>query len=100
MNPGLRLRQRIFRFSESTIDKIKSDANNSNLSSGSQSFSTFQSLDLRLPPPSNPFLLRFQVYRVEFGWGKPGTMRSGLNNKFDGMVYHPTMHEVNVRCPV
>nr|DAD47321.1 TPA_asm: hypothetical protein HUJ06_017258 [Nelumbo nucifera] len=30
---------------------------------------------------------RFQVYDVDFGWGKPETVRSGSNNKFDGMVY-------------
>ncbi|KAF9672042.1 hypothetical protein SADUNF_Sadunf12G0113200 [Salix dunnii] len=30
---------------------------------------------------------RFPVYEVDFGWGKPETVRSGINNKFDGMVY-------------
>ncbi|KAJ4950179.1 hypothetical protein NE237_027011 [Protea cynaroides] len=30
---------------------------------------------------------RFQVYDIDFGWGKPDTVRSGRNNKFDGMVY-------------
>ncbi|XP_043715464.1 BAHD acyltransferase DCR-like isoform X2 [Telopea speciosissima] len=30
---------------------------------------------------------RFQVYDIDFGWGKPETVRSGRNNKFDGMVY-------------
>jgi BAHD acyltransferase len=24
---------------------------------------------------------------VDFGWGKPETVRSGINNRFDGMVY-------------
>lgn len=30
---------------------------------------------------------RFQVYGVDFGWGSPESVRSGLNNRFDGMVY-------------
>ncbi|KAA8539941.1 hypothetical protein F0562_026633 [Nyssa sinensis] len=30
---------------------------------------------------------RFKVYEVDFGWGKPESVRSGSNNKFDGMVY-------------
>ncbi|KAM1191099.1 hypothetical protein ACFX15_011312 [Malus domestica] len=30
---------------------------------------------------------RFQVYEVDFGWGKPKGMRSGSNNQLDGMVY-------------
>ncbi|XP_043725659.1 BAHD acyltransferase DCR-like [Telopea speciosissima] len=30
---------------------------------------------------------RFKVYDIDFGWGKPDTVRSGRNNKFDGMVY-------------
>uniref|UniRef100_A0A2P2JHS2 Uncharacterized protein MANES_06G151000 n=2 Tax=Rhizophora mucronata TaxID=61149 RepID=A0A2P2JHS2_RHIMU len=30
---------------------------------------------------------RFQVYEVDFGWGKPEAVRSGLNNRFDGMLY-------------
>ncbi|KAL5727390.1 hypothetical protein ACHQM5_000595 [Ranunculus cassubicifolius] len=30
---------------------------------------------------------RFQVYDIDFGWGKPVAVRSGTNNKFDGMVY-------------
>ncbi|KAF8412232.1 hypothetical protein HHK36_000192 [Tetracentron sinense] len=30
---------------------------------------------------------RFQVYDVDFGWGKPEAVRSGSNNRFDGMVY-------------
>ncbi|KAJ9164208.1 hypothetical protein P3X46_023810 [Hevea brasiliensis] len=30
---------------------------------------------------------RFQVYEVDFGWGKPESVRSGSNNRFDGMVY-------------
>ncbi|KAL5994401.1 hypothetical protein ACLOJK_024451 [Asimina triloba] len=29
----------------------------------------------------------FQVYDVDFGWGPPEVVRSGMNNKFDGMVY-------------
>ncbi|CAN4085874.1 unnamed protein product [Withania somnifera] len=33
---------------------------------------------------------RFKVYDVDFGWGKPEFVRSGSNNRFDGMVYlHP-----------
>lgn len=30
---------------------------------------------------------RFKVYEVDFGWGKPEGVRSGCNNRFDGMVY-------------
>ncbi|GAB2294013.1 hypothetical protein Dimus_028229 [Dionaea muscipula] len=30
---------------------------------------------------------RFRVYEVDFGWGKPESVRSGGNNRFDGMVY-------------
>ncbi|KAI3458123.1 hypothetical protein Pfo_014786 [Paulownia fortunei] len=30
---------------------------------------------------------RFKVYEVDFGWGSPESVRSGLNNRFDGMVY-------------
>ncbi|KAF3633751.1 BAHD acyltransferase DCR [Capsicum annuum] len=30
---------------------------------------------------------RFKVYEVDFGWGKPEIVRSGSNNRFDGMVY-------------
>lgn len=30
---------------------------------------------------------RFKVYDVDFGWGKPEGVRSGSNNRFDGMVY-------------
>ncbi|KAK7270473.1 hypothetical protein RIF29_23644 [Crotalaria pallida] len=30
---------------------------------------------------------RFKVYDVDFGWGKPKNVRSGSNNKFDGMIY-------------
>lgn len=30
---------------------------------------------------------RFKVYDVDFGWGPPENVRSGSNNKFDGMVY-------------
>ncbi|KAF9622882.1 hypothetical protein IFM89_035115 [Coptis chinensis] len=30
---------------------------------------------------------RFRVYDVDFGFGKPEAVRSGSNNKFDGMVY-------------
>ncbi|KAL7107087.1 hypothetical protein ACP275_06G032300 [Erythranthe tilingii] len=30
---------------------------------------------------------RFKVYEVDFGWGGPESVRSGLNNRFDGMVY-------------
>ncbi|KAJ4838558.1 hypothetical protein Tsubulata_024642 [Turnera subulata] len=30
---------------------------------------------------------RFPVYEVDFGWGKPESVRSGSNNRFDGMVY-------------
>nr|ABK24638.1 unknown [Picea sitchensis] len=30
---------------------------------------------------------RFEVYENDFGWGRPVRVRSGCNNKFDGMVY-------------
>ncbi|XP_061353823.1 BAHD acyltransferase DCR-like [Gastrolobium bilobum] len=30
---------------------------------------------------------RFKVYDIDFGWGKPEIVRSGTNNKFDGMIY-------------
>ncbi|MQM17063.1 hypothetical protein Taro_050029 [Colocasia esculenta] len=30
---------------------------------------------------------RFPVYDVDFGFGKPERVRSGANNKFDGMMY-------------
>ncbi|KAK8497858.1 hypothetical protein V6N13_032513 [Hibiscus sabdariffa] len=30
---------------------------------------------------------RFKVYDIDFGWGKPEGVRSGSNNRFDGMVY-------------
>ncbi|CAO2186490.1 unnamed protein product [Urochloa humidicola] len=30
---------------------------------------------------------RFKVYDVDFGFGRPERVRSGSNNKFDGMVY-------------
>ncbi|KZV23149.1 hypothetical protein F511_29014 [Dorcoceras hygrometricum] len=30
---------------------------------------------------------RFKVYGMDFGWGRPESVRSGLNNKFDGRVY-------------
>lgn len=30
---------------------------------------------------------RFKVYEVDFGFGKPESVRSGSNNRFDGMVY-------------
>ncbi|GMP24544.1 hypothetical protein CsSME_00001772 [Camellia sinensis var. sinensis] len=30
---------------------------------------------------------RFKVYEMDFGWGKPESVRSGFNNRFDGMVY-------------
>ncbi|XP_052178015.1 BAHD acyltransferase DCR [Diospyros lotus] len=30
---------------------------------------------------------RFKVYEVDFGWGGPESVRSGGNNRFDGMVY-------------
>ncbi|KAJ8771446.1 hypothetical protein K2173_026623 [Erythroxylum novogranatense] len=30
---------------------------------------------------------RFRVYEVDFGWGKPEAVRSGSNNRFDGMMY-------------
>lgn len=30
---------------------------------------------------------RFEVYENDFGWGRPVRVRSGCNNKCDGMVY-------------
>nr|GMC58293.1 BAHD acyltransferase DCR [Ipomoea batatas] len=30
---------------------------------------------------------RFKVYEVDFGFGKPESVRSGTNNRFDGMLY-------------
>ncbi|PKA59196.1 BAHD acyltransferase DCR [Apostasia shenzhenica] len=30
---------------------------------------------------------RFRVYEVDFGFGRPERVRSGKNNKFDGMMY-------------
>ncbi|KAF6157710.1 hypothetical protein GIB67_037283 [Kingdonia uniflora] len=181
---GPQLREKIFRFSESAIDKIKSVVN-SKVSNGTKPYSTFQSLGVhiwravsrarhlkpkditvftifidcrkRVEPPmpdnyfgnliqavftvtaaglllgnppefgasmlqkvieshdwkaiderskqweSAPMLFqfkdagincvavgsspRFEIYNVDFGWGKPETVRSGSNNKFDGMVY-------------
>lgn len=178
------LREKIFKFSESAIDQIKSKVN-ANPSEGSKPFSTFQSLSThvwhavtrarqlkpedytvftvfadcrkRVDPPmpesyfgnliqavftvtaagllvanplefgssliqkaidmhnskvieernkeweSNPKIFqfkdagvncvavgsspRFKVYEVDFGWGKPESVRSGSNNRFDGMVY-------------
>ncbi|CAK9185055.1 unnamed protein product [Ilex paraguariensis] len=178
------LREKIFRFSESAIDQIKSKVN-SNPSNGSKPFSTFQSLSAhvwhaitrarqlkpedytvytvftdcrkRIDPPmpesyfgnliqaiftvtaaglllanplefgaaliqkaiemhdskaidarnteweNNPKIFeykdagmncvavgsspRFMVYDIDFGWGKPESVRSGTNNRFDGMVY-------------
>ncbi|XP_024025403.1 LOW QUALITY PROTEIN: BAHD acyltransferase DCR [Morus notabilis] len=180
--PGPQLREKVFKFSESAIDKIKSRVNQS---SGSKPFSTFQSLsahiwrhvtiardlkpedytvytvfadcrkrvDPRMPESyfgnliqaiftvtgaglllanspefgaatirkaieshdakaieernkeweSAPKIFqfkdagvncvavgsspRFKVYEVDFGWGKPEGVRSGGNNRFDGMVY-------------
>ncbi|KAK6936814.1 hypothetical protein RJ641_033844 [Dillenia turbinata] len=178
------LRERIFRFSESSVTKIKSEVN-ANLPSGTKPFSTFQSLSAHIwravtrarqlkpeeftvytvfadcrkrvdpPMPDNYFgnliqaiftataagliyanppeftasLIqkaieahdskainarnkeweeapkifqykdagmncvavgsspRFKVYEVDFGSGKPESVRSGTNNRFDGMVY-------------
>ncbi|XP_022738477.1 BAHD acyltransferase DCR-like isoform X3 [Durio zibethinus] len=182
---GPQLREKLFRFSEAAIDKIKSKVNSNPPSDGSKQFSTFQSLAghiwqhvtqarnlkpedysvftvfadcrKRVDPPmpecyfgnliqaiftvtaaglllvnppefgasmvkkaieahnakaidernkeweaapkifqfkdagvnclavgSSP---RFKVYDVDFGWGKPEGVRSGSNNRFDGMVY-------------
>ncbi|CAK7337331.1 unnamed protein product [Dovyalis caffra] len=179
------LRERVFKFSESAIDKIKSELNSNPPSDGAKPFSTFQSLSVhiwrhvtkarqlkpddctvftvfadcrkRVDPPmpesyfgnliqaiftataagllsanppefgasliqkaiemhdakaidernkqfeSSPKIFqfkdagvncvavgsspRFPVYEVDFGWGKPETVRSGINNRFDGMVY-------------
>ncbi|KAK7279921.1 hypothetical protein RJT34_24982 [Clitoria ternatea] len=183
--PGPPLKEKIFRFSESAIEKVKSTVNKRRPSNGSKPFSTFQSLSVhiwrhisharnlkpedhtvftifadcrkRVDPPipnyyfgnliqaiftvttsglllSNPpefgaSLIqktieshdakavdernekwesapkiyefkdagvnsvvvgsspRFKVYDVDFGFGKPQNVRSGCNNKFDGMVY-------------
>jgi BAHD acyltransferase len=30
---------------------------------------------------------RFKAYEVDFGWGKPESVRTGSNNRYDGMVY-------------
>lgn len=182
---GPQLRERVFKFSESAIDKIKSTVNANPPSDGSKPFSTFQSLSVhiwrhvtkarnlkpedytvftvfadcrkRVDPPmpesyfgnliqaiftataagllsanppefgaaviqkaieshdakaidernkeweSAPKIFefkdagvncvamgsspRFKVYEVDFGWGKPEGVRSGSNNRFDGMVY-------------
>lgn len=179
------LREKVFRFSESSIDKLKSTINARTLSDGSMPFSTFQALsthiwrhvtkarDLkpedvtvftvfvdcrkRVDPPmpetyfgnliqaiftgtavgllmahppqfgagiiqkailahdakaieernkqweSEPKIFqfkdagtncvavgsspRFKVYEVDFGWGRPEGVRSGSNNRFDGMLY-------------
>lgn len=185
-NLGPQLRERVFKFSESAIDKIKSTVNESKpQSDGSKPFSTFQSLSAHIwrhvtqarelkpedytvytvfadcrkrvdpPMPESYFgnliqaiftvtaaglLLvnppefgastiqkaieahdakaiekrnsewehapkifqykdagvncvavgsspRFRIYEVDFGWGKPEGVRSGGNNRFDGMVY-------------
>lgn len=183
--PAPVLREKIFKFSESAIDKIKSTVNAKLPSDGSKPFSTFQSLSVhiwrhvsharnlkpedytvftvfvdcrkRVDPPmpetyfgnliqaiftvtaagllsanppefgasliqkaieahnakaidernkeweSAPKIFqfkdagvnsvavgsspRFKVYDVDFGWGPPENVRSGSNNKFDGMVY-------------
>ncbi|PRQ60138.1 putative quinate O-hydroxycinnamoyltransferase [Rosa chinensis] len=184
-NTSPQLRERVFKFSESAIDKIKSTVNANPPSDGSKPFSTFQSLSVhiwrhvtkarslkpedytvftvfadcrkRVDPPmpdsyfgnliqaiftvtaagllsgnppefgagviqkaieshnanaieqrnkeweSAPKIFefkdagvncvavgsspRFKVYEVDFGWGKPEGVRSGSNNRFDGMVY-------------
>ncbi|PON33697.1 Transferase [Parasponia andersonii] len=186
-NPDPQLRERVFKFSESAVDKIKSTVNANPPSDGSNSkpFSTFQSLSAhiwrhvtrarelkpedytvytvfadcrkRVDPPmpesyfgnliqaiftvtaaglllANPPEFgastvqraieahdsaaierrnsewehapkifqykdagvncvavgsspRFKVYEVDFGFGKPEGVRSGGNNRFDGMVY-------------
>ncbi|XP_061364493.1 BAHD acyltransferase DCR-like [Gastrolobium bilobum] len=183
--PGPPLREKIFRFSDSAIEKIKSTVNETAPSDGSKPFSTFQALSVhiwryvsharnlkpedhtvftvfadcrkRVDPPmpetyfgnliqaiftvtavgllwaqppqfgasmiqkaieghnakvidefnkrleSAPKIFefkdagvnsvavgsspRFKVYDVDFGWGKPENVRSGSNNKFDGMIY-------------
>ncbi|KOM55132.1 hypothetical protein LR48_Vigan10g102400 [Vigna angularis] len=183
--PTPTLRERIFKFSESKIDKIKSTINENPPSDGSKPFSTFQALSSHIwrhvsharnlkpedytvftvfadcrkrvdpPMPENYFgnliqaiftvtaagLLaahppqfgaslvqkaiedhnakaidarnkewesapkifqfkdagvncvavgsspRFKVYDIDFGWGKAENVRSGTNNKFDGMIY-------------
>ncbi|XP_030475161.1 BAHD acyltransferase DCR [Syzygium oleosum] len=179
------LREKVFRFSESSINKLKSTINSSTPSDGSMPFSTFQALSVhiwrhvtkardlkpedvtvftvfvdcrkRVDPPmpetyfgnliqaiftgtaagllmahppqfgagiiqkailahdakaieernkqweSEPKIFqfkdagtncvavgsspRFKVYEVDFGWGRPEGVRSGSNNRFDGMVY-------------
>ncbi|PPR96854.1 hypothetical protein GOBAR_AA23810 [Gossypium barbadense] len=184
-NQGPQLREKLFRFSEAAIDKIKSKVNSTPPSDSSKPFSTFQSLAYhvwhhvtlarelkpqdytvftlfadcrkRVDPPmpesyfgnlihaiftvtaagllsANPPQFgaslvqkaieahnakaieernkeweaapkifeykdagvncvavgsspRFKVYDVDFGWGKPEGVRSGSNNRFDGMVY-------------
>lgn len=48
---------------------------------------TFQytnSVENKLIIASSP---RFKVYDMDFGWGKPEGVRSGLNTRADGMVY-------------
>ncbi|MED6171275.1 hypothetical protein PIB30_039265 [Stylosanthes scabra] len=183
--PKPKLREKIFKFSESAIDKIKSTVNENPPSDGSKPFSTFQALSAhvwrhitharnlkpedytvftvfvdcrkRIDPPmpeayfgnliqaiftvtaagllsahpsqfgasmvqkaieahnakaidernkeweSAPKIFqfkdagvncvavgsspRFKVYDIDFGWGKPENVRSGTNNKFDGMIY-------------
>ncbi|KAL5142341.1 BAHD acyltransferase DCR [Glycine soja] len=183
--PAPALREKIFKFSESAIDKIKSTVNENPPSDGSKPFSTFQALSShvwrhvsharnlkpedytvftvfadcrkRVDPPmpetyfgnliqaiftvtavglltahppefgaslvqkaieahnaktieernkeweSAPKIFefkdagvncvavgsspRFKVYDIDFGWGKPENVRSGTNNKFDGMIY-------------
>ncbi|MED6135837.1 hypothetical protein PIB30_050384 [Stylosanthes scabra] len=183
--PKPKLREKIFKFSESAIDKIKSTINENPPSDGSKPFSTFQALSAhvwrhitharnlkpedytvftvfvdcrkRIDPPmpeayfgnliqaiftvtaagllsahppqfgasivqkaieahnakaidernkeweSAPKIFqfkdagvncvavgsspRFKVYDIDFGWGKPENVRSGTNNKFDGMIY-------------
>ncbi|KAE9621052.1 hypothetical protein Lal_00019091 [Lupinus albus] len=179
------LREKIFKFSESTIDKIKSTVNENSSLDGSKPFSTFQALSTHIwhhvthardlkpedytvftvfvdcrkrvnppmpeayfgnliqaiftvtaaglllaqPPQFGASLIqkaivahdakaidernkeweslpkifqfkdagvncvavgsspRFKVYDIDFGWGKPENVRSGSNNKFDGMIY-------------
>lgn len=179
------LRERVFKFSESDIDRIKAKVNSHPADEGSKPFSTFQSLSShvwnavtrarqlkpedytvftvfadcrkRLDPPmpesyfgnliqaiftitaagllvahplrfgadliqkaiekhdakaieernkeweSNPKIFqykdagvncvavgsspRFMVYDIDFGFGRPESVRSGSNNRFDGMVY-------------
>ncbi|OIW20229.1 hypothetical protein TanjilG_07320 [Lupinus angustifolius] len=183
--PEPKLREKIFKFSESTIDKIKSTVNENSSLDSSKPFSTFQALSThiwhhvtharnlkpedytvftvfvdcrkRVNPPmpeayfgnliqaiftvtaaglllaqppqfgasliqkaivahnakaidernkeweSSPKIFqfkdagvncvavgsspRFKVYDINFGWGNPENVRSGTNNKFDGMIY-------------